>query len=389
MEYSNILLIKMSSLGDIVHTLPFVAVLRKRFPHARITWLVHPQFAAFVPGAPLVDEILYFDKAKFRKMGWKARWSYFKEMRSQLRARKFDLVIDLQGLFKSAVLAAASGCANRIGYCEMREGSGMVSRAITGPHAHAHVIERYLDVARYLGAQVETIEFPLPDLTEYWYSVRKKLWQKLREAREKGQESPGQNRRVAVEEGRLPVTADSSPEALAAGNTSETAVPAYVVFVPGARWETKKWPAENYAALAEKILAEGKAVVLAGGPEDVALGRRIRQLTPAVTDLTGQTSLRELAALIQHCAVYISGDTGPLFIAAALKKPLVALYGPTRPDRTGPYGSRNAAVLTAPVSCAGCLKKQCDHWICMKALTPALVYEAYTKKAGEGCGAES
>lgn len=389
MEYSNILLIKMSSLGDIVHTLPFVAVLRKRFPQARITWLVHPQFAAFVPEAPLVDEILYFDKAKFRKMGWKARWSYFKEMRSQLRARKFDLVIDLQGLFKSAVLAAASGCANRIGYCEMREGSGMVSRAITGPHAHAHVIERYLDVARYLGAQVETIEFPLPDLTEEWHSVRKKLWQKLREAREKGQESPGQNRRVAVEEGRLPVTADSSPEALAAGNTSETAVPAYVVFVPGARFPTKLWPAENYAVLAGKMLAEGKQVVIAGSPEDADLGRKIKELNPAVTDLTGQTSLLELAALLQHCSLSVSGDTGPLFIATALKKPLIALYGPTPPYRSGPYGNKDAVIVIAPVPCAGCLKKHCDDWICMKAITPEMVYEEYKKKAGEGSGAES
>ena len=122
MEYKNILLIKMSSLGDILHTLPFAAALRQRFPKAKITWLVHPQFAGFVPDPPVIDEIIYFDKVKFKKMNLLAKLAYFLEMRRLLHSKKFDLVIDMQGLFKSAVLAAISGCSDRIGYCEMREG---------------------------------------------------------------------------------------------------------------------------------------------------------------------------------------------------------------------------------------------------------------------------
>lgn len=120
MEYKNILLIKMSSLGDILHTLPFAAALRQRFPKAKITWLVHPQFAGFVPDPPVIDEIIYFDKVKFNKMNLLAKLAYFQEMRRLLHSKKFDLVIDMQGLFKSAVLAAISGCSDRIGYCEMR-----------------------------------------------------------------------------------------------------------------------------------------------------------------------------------------------------------------------------------------------------------------------------
>ena len=130
MEYKNILLIKMSSLGDILHTLPFAAALRQRFPKAKITWLVHPQFAGFVPDPPVIDEIIYFDKVKFNKMNLLAKLAYFQEMRRLLHSKKFDLVIDMQGLFKSAVLAAISGCSDRIGYCEMREGSCLVSRAL-------------------------------------------------------------------------------------------------------------------------------------------------------------------------------------------------------------------------------------------------------------------
>ena len=335
MEYNNILIIKMSSLGDVLHTLPFVAELRERFPHARLTWLVHPQFSGFVPDPPMVDEVIYFDKVKFNKMSLGKKWSCFKEMRSLLHSRNFDLVIDMQGLFKSAVLAAISGCNNRIGYCEMREGSGLVSKAITGAHAKDHVIERYLDVARYLGCAVKDIRFPLPDLQKEWQAVQEKT--------------------EAVKE-------------------------PYVVLVPGARWETKKWPIEYFSELAEMILRDGKQVVLAGGPEDTSLGSQITRLSPGVTDLTGKTGLRELGALIQHSTAYISGDTGPLFIAAAMKRPLIALYGPTRPDRTGPYGSSEAVIIRAPVSCAGCLKKRCSKWICMKAITPEMVFDEYKKK---------
>ena len=333
-EYKNILIIKMSSLGDVLHTLPAVAALRKGFPKARLTWLVHPQFSGFVPDPPVIDEVIYFDKVKFNKMSLGEKWSYFKEMRALLHTRKFDLVIDMHGLFKSAVLAAISGCDNRIGFCEMLEGSGFISRPIRGEHAKGHAIEQYLDVARYLDCPAGEISFPLPDLQKEWQAVLKK---------------------------------------------TEAVQKPYVVLVPGAWWDTKIWPAEHFVKLAEMILRDGKQVVLAGGPEDIPTGAQIAALAPGVTDLTGKTSQRELGALIQHCMLYISADTGPLVIAAAMKKPLIALYGPTRPDRTGPYGNENAVVLKAPVPCTGCLKKHCRNWICMQSITPEMVYEEYKK----------
>jgi len=343
MEYKNILLIKMSSLGDILHTLPFAAALRQRFPQARITWLVHPQFAGFVPDAPVIDEVLYFDKVKFNKMTLSDKVKYFREMRSLLHSKHFDLVIDMQGLFKSAVLAAISGCSNRIGYAEMREGSGLVSKAIIGGHSKEHVIERYLDVARYLGAKIDSlddVQFPLPDLSKETVSVQEKLRQ-------------------------------------LGWNGGE-----YIVIVPGARWWTKEWPVEHYVVLIKKIIAEGISIVLAGGPDDKTKGQAIAKqcADSLVIDMTGQTSLRELAALIKGCSFYISADTGPLHFAAALKKPLIAMYGPTKADRTGPYGSKNSTVLLSTAKCAGCLKKKCDDWHCMHDITPEMVYEIYQKK---------
>ena len=342
MEYKNILLIKMSSLGDILHTLPFAAALRELYPNAKISWLVHPQFAGFVPDPPVIDEVIYFDKVKFKKMGFSEKLTYYSEMKELLHSKHFDLVIDMQGLFKSAVLAAISGCSNRIGYCEMREGSGFISKAITGSHAKDHVIERYLDVARHLGAKVESLEdikFPMPDLTKETASVKTKLTDK--------------------------------------GLSGD-----YMVIVPGARWKTKEWPVEHYAALAKKIVATGMYVVLAGGPDDASKGAKIKELSESdmVIDMTGQTSLRELAALIKDCKVYISADTGPLHFAAALKKPLVAMYGPTLADRTGPYGSNKSTVLLSPAKCRGCLKKACNDWHCMHDISPEEVFAIYLKK---------
>lgn len=345
MEYKNILLIKMSSLGDILHTLPFAAALRQLYPKAHITWLVHPQFAGFLPDPPVIDDVIYFDKVKFNKIGLKDKAAYFCQMRRLLHSRKFDLVIDMQGLFKSAVLAAISGCSNRIGYCEMREGSGLVSRAITGAHAKDHVIERYLDVARYLGAKVDSladVHFPLPDLSKEEVAVRAKL------------EARGW---------------DGSD---------------YIVMVPGARWETKEWPLEHYISLARMLTGDGKYVVLAGGPGDAAKGSAIASgAGKRAIDLTGATSLRELAALIKGCIFYISADTGPLHFAAALKKPLIAMYGPTKADRTGPYGSKNSTVLHTPAACAGCLKKHCSDWHCMHDITPEQVYKIYREKVAQ------
>ena len=374
MEYKNILIIKMSSLGDVLHTLPFAAALRERYPEAKISWLVHPQFAGFVPDQPLIDEVIYFDKAAFTKMSWSKRLDFIKSFRKELQAKKFDLVIDLQGLFKSAVVAFLTGTKDKIGYCEMREGSGFISKPICGDHCGDHVIERYLDVARYLGARINGVEFPLPDLQEETTNVHKLL------------ASAGIKfvRKQKTLAGKVVVGKNTSEVSFPVFNTHNSLVPtSYVVMVPGARWETKKWPSEYFAKLARMFIDDGLYVVLAGSKDDVRQGEIIKELAnfpKEIIDVIGKTSLRELAALIKESCFYVSGDTGPLHIATALKKPLVAIYGPTRPERTGPYGNKDAIVLVAPAECAGCLKKQCSNWICMHKVTPEMVYQAYKKK---------
>ena len=350
MEYRNILLIKMSSLGDILHTLPFVAALRERFPEAKITWVVHPAFADLLPGPPFVDEVIPVRRLSGGPLSF---WGNFLECRAlarTLRSRHFDLVIDLQGLFKSALVAVLSGCRNRIGTAKMREGSALVARRIIGEHASGHALERSLDVARFLGAACDRLEFPLPDLTEARRSLRVRL----------------------------------SDAGLAEN------VP-YAVLAPETRWKTKRWPTESFAELAARLTADGLGVVLAGGPSDRASGeavagvyRGLAALTPNIArrplvDLTGETSLRELAALTQDARIFVSADTGPLHIAAAVGTPLVALYGPTRPGNTGPRGLGPMTVLVTPLDCGGCIKRSCRRHRCMAAISPETAHAACLK----------
>ena len=248
--YKNILIIKMSSLGDVIHALPSLYVLRRTYPEARITWAVHPAFAALLPGKPWIDEIFFIDRKKIKNL------SYLMEVRKALHARHFDLVIDLQMIAKSALISLISGGRKKIGYWDAREGSFLVNHPVRGKHMHGHIIEQLLDVMEYLHCDVSHFEFPL----------REKIY-----------------------------------------------------------------------------------TVISGAPSEAEMGKEIRAISPSnyTVDLIGRTNLLELAALDEMAALHISCDTGPLHIANAAQTPLIALFGPTLPGRSGPYGNPNADVLLA------------------------------------------
>lgn len=298
--YTNILIIKMSSLGDVIHALPSLYVLRRAMPEARITWAVHPAFAALLPGKPWIDEIYYVDRKRIKD------WSYLRTVRQDLHSRRFDLVIDLQMIAKSALIAALSGGKKKIGYWDAREGSFLVSHPVKGPHQHGHIIEQLLDVMAALGCDTSRFEFPV---------------------------HPHEAEKITVK------------QKLAAAGVSGR----YAVIVPGTRGEHKKWPVNCWGALAQKLAEKQIYTVISGAPSEADMGREIRALSPSpyTVDLIGQTSLLELAALDEMAALHISCDTGPLHIANAMQTPLIALFGPTLPDRSGPYGNPRADVLLA------------------------------------------
>lgn len=299
-DYKNILIIKMSSLGDIIHALPSLYVLRKAYPKSRITWAVHPSFAGILPGKPWIDEIYLVDRKRIRQL------SYLREVHHDLKARHFDLVIDLQMIAKSGIISFLSGCSERIGYQDGREGSFLASRPISGPHKKGHIIEQLLDVMRYLGCDVSEIEFPIHDYKKELSQV-KDLLQK------------------------------------------EGIVGPYVVLVPGTRGEQKKWPLSYWGELASSLSDRGIYNVISGTAGEMDMGNRIKDMSPSpcTVNLMGRTNLLQLAALERLASLHISSDTGPLHIANAVHTPLIALFGPTLPDRSGPYGNPDSYVIMA------------------------------------------
>ena len=333
-KYKSILVIKMSALGDIIHALPSLYELRQLYPEAKISWLVEPQFKDILPGIPYIDNKIIFYKNDMKKMSFLHKLSYLRSLRKELHSYKFDLVIDLQGLMKSSLIVLLSGCSNSIGYCEMREGSFLFTKAICGPNAKGHVVQRYLDVVRYLGAKVGKVVFPLPAFTKERVKMQEILF--------------------------------------AAGVTGQ-----YAVLFPGSRWITKEWPVGHYAELSKMLLRKNIAVVIAGGNDDREKGHKIKELVASegIIYLTGQTTLTEMAGLIKDASLCVGGDTGPMHVAAAAGIPTVSLFGPVSPTRTGAYGRCSSFVVTdAP--CAPCFKRICPRreFICMPGIEPQEVF---------------
>lgn len=331
--YKNILIIKMSSLGDVLHALPTLYALRKNCPHARIVWAVHPQFSAVLPGKPYIDDIVYIDKKQLKS------FSYVKKLWQTLHAYEFDMCLDLQGLAKSAIVAFCSGAKEKYGYWEMREGSFLVSKGLAGDHKFDHVIERYLDTVRVLGGTVDAVEFPLPSI-------------------------------------------DAEMESLRSRFASAGMAGPYIAIVPGARWDVKEWPVPYWQDLLGRVVQTGMNVVLLGSNDDMPKGRAIADHVSSARlfDFTGKTTLRELMAAIAMSRLYISADTGPLHIANALKKDLIALFGPTCPDRTGPYGGMNSPyihLIISPTSAATQERPLVDDPECMRHISVDMVWKTY------------
>jgi lipopolysaccharide heptosyltransferase I len=319
----GILIIKPSSLGDIVHALPVLAAVRQAHPEARVAWIVNNGFAPLLECHPLLSEVIRFDRDHFGRM-WRSPRAFvdFWQFVASVRRKRFDLVIDLQGLIRSGLLSFFSGARQRIGFADAREGAWLFySQRVRCPPTVGHAVEKNLAVARTLGAAVDEPEFPL---------------------------------------GLMPAERSAAQRLLteAAGELPDS----FTAVIPGARWETKRWPAERIAALIDRMQAEGlPRCVLLGGPGDRAFADRVvAACRSGVVDLVGRTGLRELTALIDLADRVVCHDSGPMHIAAALGKPTVAIFGPTSPARTGPY-SGNAVVVAHPVDCGPCYERVCPH----------------------------
>ena len=323
----NILVVKLSAIGDVIHALPVSYAIKERYPNAHLTWVVEQAAYAILADNPCIDELILFEKAKFRSIG-----GFLREIgrfRRRLRTRRYDASLDLQGLFKSAAIVWNAGAKLRIGTANMREGAHLVSRPVRGAHAEGHIVERYLDVARALGCRVGEVRFPVS------VSDRDRMAADTLLARE------------GVQEGRP-----------------------FVAFAVGANWPNKRWPVEHFAALADRLYhAHYVPVLVGGGRLDETLAEDILRASeiPPV-NLVGRTNLKQLAHVFTRAALVLGGDTGPVHLAAGLRVPTVMLMGPTDANRNGPYGQlQNAIEVDRP--CRGCWKRACPKGLdCLAAI---------------------
>lgn len=332
--YKNILIVKLSAIGDVIHALPVAHALKKKYPEAYITWVVEKPAYELLTNNPDIDEIIVFDKPKFKSLAGLLTNGY--QFSKELKDRKIDLAIDLQGLFKSAAVSYLSGAPKRLVYCNTRELSHLVGEKVCGENAEGHVVDRYLDVARYLGCPVDEVRFPI-HITE---SEEKKT--------------------IAIAK-HAGFSLDSS----------------YIVLAPGTNWPSKCWPPLHFAKLADKLYHDNIIPVIIGGPNDQRLaGEIIAHTKIPPIDLTGKTTMKQLTYILQKSQTFVGGDTGPMHLAAAVGTKIVTLFGPTDPKRNGPYGQQHK-VLIVPLPCQGCWQRNCPKNIdCLASISPDEVYQA-------------
>ncbi len=339
----KILILKPSSLGDVVLALPVLRLLKRQFPNSQIYWWIDSNLAGLLEGDPDLEGLLRFERQQW------ATPRYWRELLSSIRwmrEQAFDWVIDLQGLMRSGVFAWLANGGLTIGLDESREGAPAFYDLIVRQPRHAHALDCYLAVLPALGVAVDWDFTWLPERPEVASAVRNQ-W--------------------GLDKGR------------------------WVILQPGARWVNKRWPAEHFAqllGLAAAARPDLRFAVL-GSAEDQQLAHVIASASSQrCLDLTGKLSLPEMVECIRLSELMVTNDTGPMHVAAALGKPVVALFGPTDPNWTGPYGQLEH-VMQLSLPCVPCRKSDCTYvkkFECLRGITPEAVFKAVLarlKSSGE------
>jgi heptosyltransferase-1 len=322
----RVALIKPSALGDVIHALPILGALRHKFPDSHIAWVVNRAYQPLIDGHRALNETIAFDRSAL-KGGWRKAAGASLSLARELRKRRFDLVIDLQGLARSGLMTLATGAKRRVGLSTAREGAHLAyTDVISIPDpTTSHAVDRYWRVAEALGVG------DLPKRFEVPVQPESRDW--------------------------------------AQGQLKDVPRP-WMAFGVGARWLTKRWPPDHFATLARRAQdAFGGTAFFVGAPDEAPLAKQvIGQLHGPTRDFVGTTTLQQLAGLLESAAVMVANDTGPLHLAAALGRPCVAPYTCTQVRRHGPYGQAGGVETT--VWCKGSYIRTCDRLECMTELVP-------------------
>ncbi len=329
----KICVIKPSAFGDVVQSLPILRALRTRFPRASISWIVNDYLAPLLQDHAGVDDVI-----RYKRQG---KWGDTANLLSNLRRSQFDLVFDLQGLLRTGIMTLATGARWRIGLENYREGAHRAYTHVlpdTGREVPAHA--RYWRVAEAFGVGdcAREADIAIGDADREWA-------------------------------GRQLVGLDRPIMAINAGS----------------RWDTKRWSIQSFSAVARRAVAElDHSLVILGSPDERSLADILTSLVASaghsrrVVNLAGQTSLGQLAAVLEYSDYLLTNDSGPMHLAAALQTPVVGIFTCTTPSRSGPPGDQHELVTTN-VSCHGSYKKRCPQWgdrymCCMNELDTARVW---------------
>ena len=349
----RILIVKQSSLGDIVHTLPVVHALKRCHPACRIDWVAEQGFAPLLARDPAVEKVhaIHIPSTSSPDSG---RMAYLQaligtirtlsQLRSTFREAPYDVILDLHASFRSGLLALANPGGLRIGFAEARELNTLFQhQLVPNPEGLTHAVDKNLLFCRLLGCEHQAGDFHLC---------------------------------AAPEDGQ------AVARFLVAQGIDGTAPLVYAN--PAARWQSKFWLAERWAELADRLRRAGVIPVFGGGPGDTIA---IKQITDRMQEraviAAGQLNLTESVALMHRAKAYVGVDTGPMHMAAMAGIPVVALFGPTHPERVGPYGSGHVVLQAPSLDCLCCRQRVCSHASCMRGITVDMVQAAVMAQIGK------
>lgn len=317
----KLLLVKPSSLGDIVHSLAFLKTVKENFPDIKIHWVVSKEFEELLTEHPLIDKVITVNKNRWKELKNIAiTVKEFQSLRRLLKNENYDIVVDLQGLLRSAVITWLSGAPVRVGFKEARELSPIFYNKKISVSPDIHAVLRYLEVAKELGCKINSIDFPLPH-------------------------------------GRKPEWLNEFED--------------YVVIIPSTRWQSKNWPTPYFVELIKMLPYK---FLIVGSKSDEEEADKIEEYTRGkAKSVAGKTTLKELIAVFEKALFVITPDTGTMHLAVACGKKVVALFGPTSPQRTGPFGDGHL-IIKSDLPCSPCFKKKCEEVKCMREITPEFVY---------------
>lgn len=340
----KILIVKLSAIGDVIHTLPALNAIRKQYPDAHITWLVEEAAYGVIKGHKALDRII-ISKRKTWLKGLAGR-SCLKNSREacsfikELRGTQYDLILDFQALLKSGVLIWLARGGRKIGFDK-----GMEHQE----HSYIFLNERVLPVDMEIHALTRGMLL-LETIGISSYDVKYNIY------------ISDKDRDVAND--LLMKHGIKRPDLLVAIN-------------PMAKWATKLWDNLKFSNLADRLIEQANAdVIFTGSREDSeAIEDIISNMKTRAVNLAGRTDLKTLAALYEKASIVVSTDTGPMHLAAATGTPVVAIFGPTAPWRTGPFGEGHK-IIRVGLECSPCFKRQCNTIDCMKQITVNQVFDA-------------